>query len=188
MQFNIDDEDDDPVLIAEGHPQYNKLQKKTEELQKTTRRAAKYNGTYKEVKKVLEELRDEAVMGLATGEQDEENEKIVNEEEKKRGEQRKKRKILKPFREYTVRQGEEGKFKGWSKRAAIDMAALCKHLKEDKKDERGGRFRAAYREIYLLCHLPKPRATEKEDDPVDYSELWDGGDIIPVAINPNIMV
>ena len=48
----------------------------------------------------------------------------------KKAEQKKKRMLLKPLRSYTARQGKEGRFKGWSKRAAADMAALCKKVKK----------------------------------------------------------
>ena len=60
---------------------------------------------------------------------------------------RKRQKILKPFREYTAtRMDDEGRFKGWSKRSADDMAECCKKLKEE--NAASVRFRIAYHEIY----------------------------------------
>ena len=45
-----------------------------------------------------------------------------------------------------MRQDTEGRFKGWSSRAAGDMAKLCKKMREGKEDY--SRFREAYHEIY----------------------------------------
>ena len=85
--------------------------------------------------------------------------------------------MLKPFREYTVPQNEEGKFKGWSKRAARDMAATCKKIKEGKEEYL--KFRMAYREIYASRrqHKRKNNNPIAQDIEVDYSELWDVEDI-----------
>jgi hypothetical protein len=58
--------------------------------------------------------------------------------------QQKRRRLLKSFREYTVRQSDEGKFKGWSKRAADEMTSYCKKLKVEGEQERAKVFFAAY--------------------------------------------
>lgn len=179
LEINVDGGDSDNILVAEGHMQYSNLRKKTDELLQSTRRMAKNNATYKEVKKAMDDIVHEAIMAGETEENGEDG--MIDDEFKKREQLKKKRKILKPFREYTVRQAEEGRFKGWSKRAATDMAALCKQIKDEKNN--GGKFRTAYREIYLLRHhQQKPKANEPEEEPVDYSELWDVENIIPVEI------
>ena len=144
---------------------YNELKKSTNELLKNTRRMARSNTTYKNVKRALDEMRHDAA-----GDAEEDGDDMYQ-EGKIREKLRKRRKILKPFREYTFWQGEEGRSKGWSKTAANDMAALCKNLKEEKEEH--GKFRAAYREIYHLRHQAKPKAIEVEEVQVDYRELWD---------------
>ena len=88
---------------------------------------------------------------------------------------RKRRKIMKNFREYTVRQDTEGRFKGWSSRAAGDMAKLCKKIREGKEDY--SRFREAYREIYSSRSKGKTKVILEAEVEVDYRELWDLGEI-----------
>ena len=82
---------------------------------KRAREAAKDNAVYKKMKTTLD-----SIMSPAS----------VLQEQDKKDEQKKKRMLLKPLRSYTARQGKEGRFKGWSKRAAADMAALCKKVKK----------------------------------------------------------
>ena len=78
---------------------------------------------------------------------------------------------MKTFREYTVRQGEEGKFKGWSKRAAADMTALNANLRQQSED--CAKFKAMYKELYRTRQRAHSKmAPEGEDETVDYKELW----------------
>ena len=60
------------------------------------------------------------------------------------------------------------------------MAALCKQLKDE--NENRAKFRAAYRDFFVSRHRPKPKANEADESPIDYSELWDVGEITPVEI------
>ena len=88
---------------------------------------------------------------------------------------KKRRKTMKSLREYTVHQNEEGKFKGWSSRAAGDMPTLCRKVREGKEDYE--QFRKAYHEIYSSRNQGKQKAFPEPIIDVDYSELWDLGDI-----------
>jgi hypothetical protein len=174
LQLNVTgDGDMEDLLVAEGDTKYNDLKKSANDLLVRARCMAKNNATYKEVKKTVESL-------LNAGSKDTDGEggedyDAENDDEKKRERQRKRRKVLKPFREYTVRQGEEGKFKGWSKRAASDMAALCKKLKQERNE--CVKFRVAYRKIYLSRNQERRNAKKDEEERVDYDELWDLGEI-----------
>ena len=105
---------------------------------------------------------------------------MMDKEDKKRERMRKRCKLLKPFREYTARNHGEGSFKGWSKRAADDMAACCKKLKEEKAEM--VRFRKAYRDIYQDQNKKKRKSIEVKVVDVDYSELWDVDDVQPIEI------
>ena len=81
---------------------------------KKTRWAAKNNETYKEVVKVLEAICLELLDVGLEGDDGE-----MYDEDKKRERQRKKRKILKPFREYNNRNRDEGRFKGGPKEPLV---------------------------------------------------------------------
>lgn len=175
LQININGGDDDDLDIAEGHVKYDDLKKELEEMVKKTRRLAKGNATYREVKKALEAMQQ----GIPSEVAQDKSTDDMYEEDRKREQQRKKQKILKPLREYTVRKGEEGRFKGWSKRAAGDMAALCNKIKDERED--CARFRAAYREIYQMRRQMKP-VIEVGEIVVDYSVVWDVGMVDAVEI------
>ena len=84
---------------------------------------------------------------------------------------RKKRKLLKPLREYTVRQGEEGKFKGWSRRAAEFMASLNSQLKETRVE--CAKLQAVYMDVYRMRHKVTNKKKNHEEPPVNYCDLWD---------------
>ena len=158
------------VVVVDSNDGYEELQKLNDDLITKTRQEAKNNKTYKEVQKELDRMHTEA-----NNEQDLEWEEVCR-DGGNRERQRKKRKRLNPFREYTTPQGEEGKFKGWSTRAANDMAALCKKLKEQSASCQN--FRRAYREIQALRNENKPKIEKKVAMvEVDYAELWDVGDI-----------
>jgi hypothetical protein len=176
LQLNVNGGDDEDLIVAEGHVGYDELKKDFDDMVKKTRRLAKGNATYKEVKKALETIQQGPQSEAA---QDEDADDMY-EEDRKREHLRKKRKILKPLREYTVRQGEEGRFKGWSMRAAGDLAALCRKIKDER--DNCAKFRAAYREIYQTRHQTKPKVIEVGEVVVDYSEVWDVGEVAAVEI------
>jgi hypothetical protein len=67
LQVNLGGGEDEELLIAEGHVEYNDLRKRTEEVLKTTRRNARNNATYKELKKALDDRCDEALGGAGGG-------------------------------------------------------------------------------------------------------------------------
>jgi hypothetical protein len=166
---------------------YEVLQKKTADALKSARRVAKNNKKYAAMKKdVLELQKEEAAREANTkaaaaeaeredGGIDEEALRITEEEarEEKSVHLKKRRRLLKSFREYTVRQNDEGKFKGWSKRAADEMTIISKRLKEESTSERAKMFNAAYRQVYCDRNKGKRKAEDEEHEPVDYSELWD---------------
>jgi hypothetical protein len=183
---SAEDEDDNDGLeervtnriVPEGGPGYDDLKKATEAAIKKTRQDAKKNTKYRDIKKQLEQLakEEEAEEREATT-----AETPMMESEKKDMERRKlkkKRKLLKSFREYTVRQGDETKFKGWSKRAADDMTAICIKLKAEKEATK--RFCAAYRQVIDSRSGGKRKADDVEETVVDYSELWDIGVIAEI--------
>jgi hypothetical protein len=170
LQIDIGTTDNERVLVVEGDEKYDDLKKFSEDGIKKARQDAKKNKMFKEVKKALEAMQQEA--STAASEREGEEQTNMCQEEERRMRQRKKRKILKPLREYTTPQGEEGKFKGWSTRAANDMAALCKQLKEQSM--LCVRFRVAYRKIYQARNKDKPRQDRNDQIvEVDYKELWD---------------
>ena len=173
LELNLDGEEGEEILIAEDNMKYNDLKKNTEEKLKKARRAARTNATYKEVKKALETMRRESNVDA-----EDESENGMNEREMKNSRLAKRRKLLKPFREYTFPQRAEGKFKGWSKRAVEDMISITKKLKEEKIEHL--RFRQASREFYFRRNLAKRKASEMEEVVVDYNEVWDVDDI-PLA-------
>ena len=154
------------LLVKEGDPMYRDLQKKTDAALKRVRRVAKDNRKYKELKKLLQQAEEE----------DHQRDDIVDdglvEHRKKR------RKVLKSFREYTNPQDEEGKFKGWSQRAAEDMREQVNKLKiEGKRDKV---FRMAYRLTYSNKQGggKRRKGGTQESYPVNYErEIWGLEDI-----------
>jgi hypothetical protein len=86
---------------------------------------------------------------------------------------KKKRKVLKAFREYTNPKDTEGKFKGWSTRAANDMRdAILKLKRVDNKDLL---FRRVYRHIYKeeKGGAKKKKRVQEQECPDNYEEdMW----------------
>ena len=78
-----------------------------------------------------------------------------------------------------MRQSQEGKFKGWSKRASDEMTSIAKRLAAQGRSDRSQMFNAAYRRVYGTRNHDK-RKDEIDDEPVDYSELWDIGVIAEI--------
>jgi hypothetical protein len=169
LEINVFEQDPEELLvIPENHVKYGALKKKTEENIKKARRLSKTNSTYKEVKRELETMNEDD----AVGEPDVDD---VQGQSEKKLRQNKRRKTLKKFREYTVKQDTEGKFKGWSNRATEDMAKLCKKIREGKEEYAA--FRRAYREIVASRNQGKKKKSQEPVIEVDYKELWDLGDI-----------
>jgi phage-related tail protein len=140
------------------------------------RKAAKDNAMYKQMKAALASA-SRAVVPEDDAAEDTEDTTVTVPEDKKKEEQRSKRQLLKAFRTYTARQGRECRFKGWSKRAAVDMSALCKKLKEESKVQYA-RFRAGYREVYNARKEEKKNSPEyKAPIVVEYDNIWDVDDI-----------
>jgi hypothetical protein len=162
---------------------YNILAKKTEAALKATRRSSANGTRYSDIKKRAVELTKEtaelAAAEASCGEDAEQTSEetrmqALEEAKEAKGERMKKRrKLLKTFREYTVRQTTEGKFKGWSKRASDEMTAISKKLAKEGQSGRSKMFNAAYRQVYGTRSNEKRKADEIDDEPVDYSELWD---------------
>lgn len=156
-----DDEDDDTfnfnnVLIREGDKKYDELHKKTQMAFKKVQRIAKGNVKYKDLLKQLEEELNE------TGEGDH-----VFQHKAKR------RKVLKSFREYTNPQDDEGRFKGWSHRAAVDMKELIAKVSINGAREK--LFRAGYRLTYREKQQSgaRKKRTSQESTLVNYeNDIW----------------
>ena len=89
---------------------------------------------------------------------------------------------MKSFREYTVRKSDEGKFKGWSKRAAEEMTGICKKLKLEGEGQRAKMFNASYRVVYRQRNVERKRDDAEENEPVDYGELWDLDEVEMAAV------
>jgi hypothetical protein len=60
---------------------------------------------------------------------------------------------------------------GYKVRATVYYTS--KRLKEESTSERAKMFNAAYRQVYCDRNKGKRKAEDKEDEPVDYSELLD---------------
>ena len=142
---------------------------------------AKYTHTKKrtdtELKKVAREAKSSTLYKKLKAEVSSNPERSPNcsshmsEEDFDRQEQKKRRKVMKSFREYTMKNKEEEGFKGWSKRAADDMTALVKKLKEQESN--CCKFSAAYREVVLSQTTRKQKASKAPLLNVDYGELWE---------------
>jgi len=169
-QINLDVEDDiendadlmNRVLVKhEVNPRkYDSIKKRQETLLKKVRLQASNNEKYRQLKNAMDE-KDNA----------ENTAPALRDDEAQR---HKKRKVLKGFREYTTAKGTEGKFKGWSSRAANDMKEAIMALKKvEKKDLL---FRQVYREIYKEAKggAKKQKRVQEQEAPDNYEEdMWD---------------
>jgi hypothetical protein len=172
------------VVKSKNEAGYNILAKKTEAALKASRRSFANATRYSDIEKRAVELAketselaaSEAGSGECAAQTSKEGRMEASAEAKEaKGERMKKRrKLLKTFREYTVpKTTEEGKFKGWSKRASDEMTAISKKLARENQSSRSKMFNAAYRQVYGTRYNEKRKAAEIDDEPVDYSELWD---------------
>jgi hypothetical protein len=163
------------VSKSQDTDRYTKLKQDTDKELKKIGRKCKDNVYYKNIKKQLDKTTIES----------ENNPKELSREEREeveREDMKERRKLMKSFRVYTVKNDNEEGFKGWSERAATDMADLVKKLKEQRDD--CGKFSAAYREVCLnrSRNTRKRTATDAQMIQVDYNELWelDDDNIVPV--------
>lgn len=176
FEINLDptEEDDDLVdgdinctniIVQEGDPLYQELHKKTEAALKKLRRTTKNSEKYNELKKRMDQS-DEDERYLMNGDVDRDAEH-----------RNKRRRVLKSFREYTNPQDHEGRFKGWSHRAAADMVELVNKLNNDGSRER--LFRMAYRMTYHNKQGGgKKKKGQQESPPVNYeNDIWGLTDI-----------
>ena len=87
---------------------------------------------------------------------------IINDKDVGEGEERKakRRKVIHSFRQYTAQQENEGRFKGWSKRAAEDMLQIKKDLMKDEKET--NLFSLAYRMILKDRQDQKDKEQQKK--------------------------
>jgi hypothetical protein len=137
-------------------------------------RLTKHAAKYSEIKKRAAELQKAASESHSGDDDEEVNEEVrLQAEEAKGGRLKKKPRLLKSFREYTVRQSQEGKFKGWSKRASDEMTSIAKRLAAQGRSDRSQMFNATYHRVYGTGNHDKRKADEIDDEPVDYSDLWD---------------
>ena len=147
--------------------------RKTQLQKKKPRAAARKNEKYKEMKRLLV---NEVVRSPVDRSPDSVNIDLDLQPSAK------KRKLLRTFREYTNPNDNGGKFKGWSIRAAKDMADLCTQLNMDTNKEK--LLRAAYRMTFHKRN--KPQSKKKNVDAVidvDYAtEIWGIPDIELVEI------
>jgi hypothetical protein len=163
LDLNEDGEGEDHVVTDITSERYKILKEEEEKKLKGARKEARSNGNYK---KMVKEMAT-----LANNDQQTDHENI---EEQKR----KRRKLLKSFKEYTTKQDNEGRFKGWSFRAAEDMAEMVTAIQKDSARYR--RFNQAYREVYHKRFDKKGNnnggSSEKEFVP-DYNKLWSFSEI-----------
>jgi hypothetical protein len=161
------------IVKSQDAAGFANLQKKTKAVLKAARQSTKHAAKYSEIKKRAAELQKAASESHSGDDGEELNEEARLQAEEAKGErQKKRRRLLKSFREYTVRQSQEGKFKGWSKRASDEMTSIAKRLAAQGRSDRSQMFNAAYRRVYGTRNHDK-RKDEIDDEPVDYSELWD---------------
>ena len=153
---------------------YEELVKNSKKEAKTARSIARWNENYK---RILEVVNDE------NG--DDDGKKCFKlgmggnaEEVKERN--RKRRKILKEFKEYTVPRGQEGRFKGWSKRAAHDLAEVTRRLRNETSQNRYKRFRVAYRAWF--------RMKNRKENGRDNENGRDGGNEVNMQVESNCNV
>jgi hypothetical protein len=96
----------------------------------------------------------------------------------------KKRKVLKTFREYTNPKDEEGKFKGWSTRAANDMKELIMALNTVTPKQK--LFWKFYRSFYIQRSKgggKNKKTVEEESGPSNYEvDVWGLPPITPVEL------
>jgi hypothetical protein len=157
MDVQADEQDWNKILVKPtvNHRKYESLRKATNARLKTLRHSARNSDKYKEFKSALDE-----------GSEEESTDVDLESRTKKR-------KRLKAFREYTNPKDAEGKFKGWSMRAASDMRDSIQLLGiVNAKDKL---FRRVYRHIYRenKGNAGKKKIATEEAPPENYEvEMW----------------
>jgi hypothetical protein len=95
-------------------------------------------------------------------------------DEAKRARKRRRVSAAKGLREYTERQGSEGKFKGWSPRAHSYMNNLVKSMVKDSEADKYKRFHLVYRRLNEEYFAENNKEGEKKEvNPELYENCWD---------------
>ena len=137
-----DDQEWKYILVTEEEDAHEFYERATIEAHTKVRQAARKNPKYKAFKKALDEKeKEEETEG---GEENQENEPSSATGGEARN---KRRKTLKALREYTSNPKEdEGRFKGWSSRAADDMTSHVVALSISTQERNV--FNKMYRHVY----------------------------------------
>jgi hypothetical protein len=175
LDVDVDEEDMDKILLKFKEPMNPMFERvwneDSKKLKKVWDEAGK-NAKYKELKKAWV-LENEDPHEYA---EEEENEQTVDIGTKKR-------KRLRSLREYTCANDDEGRFKGWSLRAAEDMATLIAKLNSTAATYKV--FRRAYRATYQnkLTESGKKKKSIQLPVPVNYpTNVWGLADIPEVQV------
>jgi hypothetical protein len=130
------------ILVPEQEGAHEFYEKATIEAHTKVRQASRKNPKYKAFKKALDEKEKEEETEGA-GEENQENEASTAAAGEARN---KRRKTLKALREYTNPKEDEGRFKGWSSRAADDMTSHVVALSQSTRER--DVFNKMYRHVY----------------------------------------
>jgi hypothetical protein len=163
------------VLVRpDVNPRKNEALRKAHEakLKKVRLEASTNSEKYKQLNVALKELNEEPIA---------ESENVTPNNNNEAIRRNKKRKVLKTFREYTNPKDTEGKFKGWSHRAAMDMRVAIRNL--SVVDDKVLLFRRVYRHIYMEGKggAKKQKIVQEEECIDNYEEeMWGLTAVTPV--------
>jgi hypothetical protein len=162
------------VLVRpDVNPRKNEALRKAHEAKlKKVRLEASNSEKYKQLNVALKELNEEPIA---------ESENVTPNNNNEAIRRNKKRKVLKTFREYTNPKDTEGKFKGWSHRAAMDMRVAIRNL--SVVDDKVLLFRRVYRHIYMEGKggAKKQKIVQEEECIDNYEEeMWGLTAVTPV--------
>jgi hypothetical protein len=179
INLNVDEEDEDnwsKILVKKDDDPviYSSVKKASDALLKQVRQSARTNEKYKMFGSGVEAVDDDVNSPT-------QNSEAPAEIHAKRT---KKRKVLQGFREYTNPKDDEGKFKGWSTRAKIDMNELMEALNQPISDQEKI-FRKLYRFTYKKKQGAGVRKRAIQPDasgPNDDVQIWGLEGIPEVAL------
>jgi hypothetical protein len=143
-ELNLEGDMSHGLVIDQSSPQYQAHNEETKKALQSIRQVAQQNQMYQEIEKKLPR----------------QTEDFSNEQER----HKKRQKLLKGFREYTTAKNGEGKFKGWSGRAAKDMGDRADALKAE--GAKRALFMRAYCKIYKSRQQRKRKPREAVDEAV----------------------
>ena len=181
-QINLGAEEEDDIseimVTKESDPAvYERLRKQNEDALKKVRQTGRSSDRYKKFKRSLdEEMVEQNRLAGAAQNEDEQELMLVESRSKKR-------KVLKAFREYTNPKDEEGKFKGWSTRAANDMKDLIMALNTVTLKQK--LFWKFYRSFYIQRNkgVGKKKKAVEESGPSNYEvDVWGLAAITPIEL------